>query len=112
MPENFGAKTGVHGDVVSYKMANEVAEGTLTLLDPAAVNEDLYALFYADKDAVDGSGVGDFLLEDLNSNQEITGQCRLTKSPDIDKQSEVQNYEWKFQVFNPRAEYRERSVSP
>ena len=111
LPEGFGSKSGVHGDVVTYKMGNNVAECTLTLLDPSPANEDLFALYYSDIDSETGAGVGDFLLEDLNSNMEITGQCRLTKPPDVQKTNEAQSYEWSFHVFVPRVNYRERAVT-
>jgi hypothetical protein len=111
LPEGFGAKSGVHGDVVTYKMGNNIAEGTLTLLDPSPANEDLFALYYSDIDSETGVGVGDFLLEDLNSNLEITGTCRLTKVPDIQKTNEAQSFEWSFHLYIPRVNYRERAVS-
>jgi hypothetical protein len=108
LPEKFASKSGVHGDVVTFKMGNNVATGTLTLLDPSIVNEDLFALFYTDVDSESGAGVGDFILEDTNSDMEITGQCRLTKMPNVQKTAEAQSFEWSFEVFYPRVTYRAR----
>ena len=111
LPEGFGAKSGVHGDVASYKLGAGVAEGKLTLLDPSSVNEDLFELYQADRDSDSGSGVGDFQMEDLNSHMEITGQCRLTQPPAISKTAEVQSFVWALHVYLPRVVYRERAVA-
>ena len=109
MPEGFGAKSGVHGDVVSYKLGNNVADGTLTLLDPSNSNADLFALYFADRHSPTGVGVGNFLLEDLQTNMELTGRCRLTKPPRIQKTAETQSFEWAFQVYIPLVTYRQRA---
>lgn len=111
LPERFGSKSGVHNDVVTYKLPNGFAEATLTLLDPSSVNEDLFALFNADTDSETGAGVGDFLMEDLNSTMEITGQVRLTKPPSINKTAEAQSFEWTLHVFHPRVAFRARAVA-
>jgi hypothetical protein len=109
--EGFGSKAGVHGDVVTYKMGTDaVAEGTLTLLDPSPSNQSLFALYQADKLSITGAGVGDFILEDLNSNLEITGKCRLTKRPDVSKAAESGSFEWGFQIYQPTVNYRPRVV--
>lgn len=111
LPQGFDAKTGVHGDVVSYKLGAEVAEGKLTLLDPSPSNADLFALYQADKLSPVGAGLGDFLLEDINSAMEITGKCRIVQPPEISKRDEAQNFTWTIQVYEATVVYREREVT-
>ena len=111
LPQGFDAKTGVHGDVVSFAKGDEVAEVKLTLLDPSPSNQDLFTLYQLDKDSPVGAGIGDFILEDLNSTMEITGQCRIVQPPAVDKRDEAQNFEWTIQVYQPRIVYREREVT-
>jgi len=102
-------KDGVHGDAVSYRTGARTAQFELTLLDPALSNEDLVSLMNSDLESTNGAGIGDFLLEDLNSGLEIRGDCRLDGFPEVSKDAEAKDWTWKGRIFDFHMEYRERA---
>jgi hypothetical protein len=108
LPQKFDSKSGVHGDVVTYKLGNNVATCKITLLQQAAVNSALFALHRIDTLTPTGAGVGDFILEDLNSGLEVSGRARIIQAPSFNIQAEAQEIVWTLHVFDAEVTYRPR----
>lgn len=108
-PKNFEHVDGVDGESISYRAASKTATFTLTLLESADVNEDLIGLINADLEANDGSGIGDFLLEDLNFGHEFAGRCRLDGYPSAGKQAEAGNWQYEGRIFEFQMDFRPRN---
>ena len=111
LPQKFDSKSGVHGDVVTYKMGNAVSTLRLTLLQQALANESLFSLHEADKLSDSGAGVGDLILEDLNSGLEVNGRARITQAPTFNIQAESQEMTWTLHVFQAEVTYRPREAT-
>jgi hypothetical protein len=111
MPQKFDSKSGVHGDVVTYKMGDEVATVRLTLLQQSTYNESLMEVYVADTNSNAGAGVGTLLLDDLNSGFEISGTARITQAPTFNIQAEAQEVVWTMQLIHPIVAYRPRGSS-
>jgi hypothetical protein len=110
LPQRFDSTSGVQGDVVTYKMGNNVATVRINLLKEASVNEDLFALHREDWNSESGSGIGDFILEDLNTGIEYSGEARIIQAPTLNVQAESQSWQWTLQLFQPSVDYNPRGV--
>lgn len=110
LPQVFDSKSGVHRDVVTYKLGNAVTTLRLTLLQQAAVNEDLFAIHDADQLSETGAGIGDLILEDLNSGLEINGSARIMQAPSFNIQAEAQEMTWLLHIFHAEVTYRPRTA--
>jgi hypothetical protein len=98
-------KDGVHGDAVSYRTGNRTATFELTLTSNAPANVDLTALVNDDLESVNGAGIGDFLLEDLNDGFTLRGKCRLDGFPEVSRTAEPADVVWKGRVFDAHMSY-------
>jgi hypothetical protein len=109
MPQQFDAASGTGGESVSFKTNNFIADGKLTLLREQEENEWLTAILKADISTPGGSGVGDFLLENIGSGFELSGKCRLNGPPDeIQFSNESADFVWSFKLFDFKMDYRNR----
>lgn len=111
LPQKFDSKSGVHGDVVTYKLGNEVATVRVTLLQQSSYNEDLMQVYVADTLSDSGAGVGSFILDDTNSGFEVSGDARIIQAPTFNIQAESQEVVWTLQLFHPVVAYRPRGSS-
>ena len=94
-PEQFGAKTGVHGDVVFFDTPNNVYELTVTLLETSPFNAALQGVLQAQK-LSSVSGPSTLVINDIGTQERFTGQAMITKEPDRKKAAEATNYVWKI----------------
>lgn len=108
LPQRFDSKSGVHGDAVTYKLGNAVTTMKLVLLQASTVNQDLFAIHELDNLSPVGSGIGDLIVEDLNSGLEINGSARIIQAPSFNIQAEAQEVTWQFHVFQAEVNYRPR----
>jgi len=111
MPQKFDSKSGVHGDVVTYKNGDEVATVRITLLQQSTYNESLMEVYIADTLSSAGAGIATFMVDDLNSGFEVSGDARIVQAPTFNIQDESQEVVWTLQLFHPRAAYRPRGSS-
>ena len=77
-PQQFASKTGVHGDVVFYDMANKIYEVTITTMETSAVNEDLQGLFNSQLES-ETQGPWNMQIEDVGTTEELSGRAMLVK---------------------------------
>ncbi len=111
LQQKFDSKSGVHGDVVTYKMGDQVAPVRLTLIQQSSYNESLMSVYVADTNSNAGAGIGSFLLDDVNSGFEVSGDARIIQAPTFNIQAEAQEVTWTFQLFHPVVAYRPRGSS-
>lgn len=111
LPQKFDAKSGVHGDVVTFKLGNEVATVRITLLQQASYNEDLMEVYVADTLATTGAGIGSFILDNTTTGLEISGDARIIQAPTYNIQAESQEVVWTLQLYHPVVAYRPRGSS-
>lgn len=111
LPQKFDSKSGVHGDVVTYKMGDAVTPVRITLLQQSTYNADLAEVYVADENSVSGAGIGSFLVDDLNSGLEISGNARIVQPPTFNVQAEAQEVVWNLHLFQAKLAYRFRGSS-
>ena len=107
-PQRFGSKTGVHGDAVFFDMPAVIYEVSINTIETSTVNADLQDLFNAQ--LVDQTqGPWDMQIEDVGTNEELSGLAMIVKEPDRTKTAEAGNYEWQLHLAVPDgAQYRPR----
>ena len=110
-PQGFDAKTGVHGDVVTYKTANSITPVRITLLKESDYNRQLFEVYVADKLSESGAGIGSFILEDSNSGWEVSGDARIIQPPTYNIQAESQEGTWTLQLYHAIPAVRPRGSS-
>lgn len=104
-PERFQMKSGVHGDVISYKTGENVYPFELTLLPTSPTNEELTSLVSNDLASVTGEGVGDLLFEDRTSGFTVRGKARLAGFPERSETAEPQDVTWKGAIADAHFDY-------
>lgn len=110
-PQKFDSKSGMHGDVVTYKMGDEVSTVRITLLQQSTYNEQLAEIYATDVNSNAGAGVGLFMLEDLNTDLEISGNARIIQAPTFNIQAEAQEVVWTLHLFHSLPLFRPRGSS-
>jgi hypothetical protein len=106
--DQFASKTGVHGDTVTFRTGNTKAAFELKVLSTAPINEDLNAILKSNIESTSGAGKGDFLLEDMNSDFEVVGECMLLGYPEIIVAAEAPMRTYKGEIYGIDQDYRER----
>lgn len=104
--EAFTDVVGTDGEVTRNETRDNRATATLILMKGAEGNLSLSQLHNADKLAVGGSGVGRFLVEDLNGVTRHDGpQCWIMSDPDVTYEREVTALEWPIRIANLTNEF-------
>lgn len=111
LPQKFDSQSGVHGDVVTYKLGNEVATVRIMQMQQASYNEQLAEVFVADANSDSGAGIGSFILDNTNTGLEVTGDARIIQPPTFNIQAEAQSLTWTLHLFHPKLAYRLRGSS-
>lgn len=111
MQQKFDSKSGGHGDVVSYKMGDEVAPVRIILLMQSTYNASLAEVYVADVNSDAGAGIGSFMVDDLNTGLEISGDARIIQAPTFNIKPEAEDVTWTLQLFHPVLAYRPRGSS-
>lgn len=111
LPQKFDSKSGVHGDIVTYKLGNQVSTVRITQLKESPHNESLMEIYVADSLDPSGAGIGSFILEDANSGLEFSGDARIIQAPTYNIQAESQEVVWTLHLFHAIPAYRPRGSS-
>jgi hypothetical protein len=111
-PQTFDGKSGVHGDVVTYKMGDRITTCRVTLLQQSTYNDSMAEVYQADMNSPSGAGIGTFMLDDLNSGLEISADAaRVVQPPTINIQAEAQEVVWTLQLYQAVLAFRSRGSS-
>lgn len=105
-PENpgFSKKVGVDGEVTRSRSHDRSATATLTLMQTSDVNDRLSALYNADRDAVNGQGVGTFFVQDLLGNTiGEAAKAYIADEPDMSLEGEASTREWVIELADWRS---------
>lgn len=95
----FTKKVGVDGEVTRARMHSRGATARLVLMQSSEVNDRLSARYKADRNAVNGQGVGIFSVQDLAGN--TVGQASkawIADDPDVTLEAEASTREWLFDM--------------
>jgi len=68
-------------------------------------------IYVADTFSNAGAGIGTFLLDDVNSGFEVSGDARIIQAPTFNIQAEAQEVVWTLQLIHPIVAYRPRGSS-
>lgn len=95
----FSDVVGTDGEVTRNANKDDRATAILTLMQSAESNKTLSELHNNDKNAPGGSGVGRFLVEDLNGDTVHEGpQCWIMAEPNPAYGREAAAWEWKIRI--------------
>ena len=94
----FSSKSGVDGEVSRSRMHDTRKDVEITLMQTSESNDRLSQVFRADTDAVNGEGVGSFLLQDRGGTTLIEGTAWITSDPDAEFGAEAGGRVWKLEL--------------
>lgn len=88
------SKSGAQGDVVRVRNRNKMGSATIELLAESPANELLSAAY--DLDEKDGTGSGDFMVKDLNSQKTLANApvAWIKKIPALERATEGGKVTW------------------
>lgn len=95
----FSSKASVDGEVTRTRSHDRRAVARLTLMQSSEINERLSKLYNADRDAVNGQGVGAFMVMDLNGTTLL--ECEkayIADDPDLNLGAEAETREWVIEL--------------
>lgn len=96
MSPSFVSTAGAGGEVAHARMRDKRATVKITLLQTAACNDALSALWALDE--ATGQGVGPFGMFDTNGRSVANApNCRIMKPPTWEGAEEVSNREWELE---------------
>lgn len=95
---------GQLGDAAHYRTGMRTTTGTLSILQTAAVNEDLHAVINEARTS-STNGQGAFHCRIPSTGQVIQGDVTLDGYPPMSVQAGVQNYVYSFRVYNFESKY-------
>lgn len=102
----FSSKVGVDGEVTRVRQHDRRATATLTLMMTSDVNDRLSAVYNADRDATNGSGVGSFLVQDQVGTTVIEdAKAYIANGPTFTMEGEASTQEWTFELPNASFTY-------
>ena len=99
----FSKKVGVDGEVARSRSHDRSATVTFTTMQTSDVNDRLSALYNADRDAVNGSGVGTFFVQDRAGR--MVGEAAkayIADDPDVVLSGEAETREWTIELADWR----------
>jgi len=95
----FSKKVGVDGTVTRSRMHDRTAEVRLTLMQSSSVNDRLSEIYAADRDAVNGQGVGSFFVQDRSGTTILqASKAYIADDPDLTLDAEATTREWTFEL--------------
>lgn len=95
----FSSKVGVDGEVTRARSHDSRATARLVLMQTSEINERLSAIHAADMDALNGSGVGSFYVQDRNgSTVAEASKAYISDDPDLTLEAEASEREWTFEL--------------
>jgi hypothetical protein len=91
----FSKKVGVDGEVTRARSHDRTATATITLMQTSEVNDRLSARYRADRNAVNGQGVGAFEVRDLaGTTIARAAKAWISDDPDLTLEAEASTREW------------------
>lgn len=99
----FSSQAGVDGEVVRSRSHDRRATATFSVLQTSEINKRLSDLYNADRDAVNGQGVGAFQVMDLAGETVGRGsKAYIAKDPDVELGGEATVREWTIEISDWR----------
>lgn len=95
----FSSKAGVDGTVTRSRSHDRRKTATLTLMQSSEVNDRLSAILNADRNAVNGQGVGVFYVQDLGGTTVLqAAKAYIANDPDLTLSAEAETRDWVFEL--------------
>ena len=95
----FSKKVGVDGEVTRSRSHDRTATATFTLMQTSEVNDRLSAVYNADRDAVNGQGVGTFFVQDrAGTTIGEASKAYIANMPDLTLSGEAETREWTIEL--------------
>lgn len=102
----FSKKVGVDGEVTRSRNHNRSATVTFVCMQTSEVNERLSNLYEADRDAVNGQGVGTFFLQDRAGNTiGEAAKAYIAQDPEMSFSGEAETREWTLELADWRPQH-------
>lgn len=99
----FKMKVGADGSVTRVRVHDRTASVKFTLMQSSAVNDRLSALYEADRNAVNGQGVGGFLLQDRSGTTiQEAAKAFISDEPVVTFSGDVESREWTIALADKR----------
>lgn len=99
MKPGFTSKAGADGEVTRIRSQDRRATVRITLMQTSDVNLRLSRLYNADRDAVNGQGVGMFYVQDLNGDTKLEAdKAYISDDPDLTLSADAETREWVLEL--------------
>lgn len=99
MKPGFSSKAGADGEVTRVRSQDRRATARITLMQTSDVNLRLSRLYNADRDAVNGQGVGMFYVQDLNGDTKLEAdKAYIADDPDLTLSADAETREWVIEL--------------
>jgi len=91
----FTKKIGADGTVTRARMADRSGSVTVSLMQTSSINDSLSGIHLADRNAVNGQGVGALLLQDRNGTTVLTAsKAWIADDPNVTIDLEATTRDW------------------
>lgn len=95
----FSSKVGVDGTVTRARSHDRRATARVVLMQSSEVNDRLSAIYEADRQAVNGTGVGAFFVQDRDGTTVATAsKAYISDDPDLTLEAEATTREWVIEI--------------
>lgn len=95
----FSSKAGVDGEVSRSRQHDRRYTVRLVLMQTSDVNDRLSAVYAADRDAVNGQGVGSFFIQDRSGTTLVqASKAYINQDPDLTLEQTASTREWQFEL--------------
>jgi len=99
----FSAKVGADGEVTRTRSHNRMAKAVISVMQTSEVNDRLSALHEADREAVNGQGVGMFYVADTAGTTVLeSAKSYISKGPDVTLEKEASARDWEITLTDYR----------
>lgn len=100
----FSSKVGVDGEVTRSRQHDRRATVRLTLMQTSEINDRLSAAYEADRQAINGQGVGSFLIRDRSGTTLVeASRAWISDDPDLNLEQTASSREWLFELADAKA---------